>query len=107
MTQTAARPSPLSPEERWTLAATVVGSSMAFLDGTVVNVALASLQADLNATAAGVQWVVNAYALLLAALTLSGGALGDAYGRNGSTVLAWRSSRWPRWPAGWPPACRS
>ncbi|WP_052195180.1 MFS transporter [Deinococcus radiopugnans] len=91
--QTAARPSPLTAQERWTLAATVVGSSMAFLDGTVVNVALASLQADLNATAAGVQWVVNAYALLLAALTLSGGALGDAYGRKkiyglGVTIFA-------------------
>jgi EmrB/QacA subfamily drug resistance transporter len=78
--QTAA--GPLTSAERWTLAATVAGSSMAFLDGTVVNVALAALQADLNATAAGVQWVVNAYALLLAALTLSGGALGDAYGRK-------------------------
>ncbi|WP_164473573.1 MFS transporter [Deinococcus psychrotolerans] len=80
--QTAARPTPLTSAERWTLAATVLGSSLAFLDGSVVNVALASLQADLNATAAGVQWVVNAYALLLAALTLTGGALGDAYGRK-------------------------
>ncbi len=78
----ASRVTPLTPVERWTLAATVLGSSMAFLDGSVVNVALAALQADLNATAAGVQWVVNAYALLLAALTLSGGALGDAYGRK-------------------------
>ena len=84
MTQPAATPrsSPLTPAERWTLAATVVGSSMAFLDGTVVNVALSALQDELNATAAGVQWVVNAYALLLAALTLTGGALGDAYGRR-------------------------
>ncbi|GGO17859.1 MFS transporter [Deinococcus humi] len=84
MTQPAATPrsSLLTPAERWTLAATVVGSSMAFLDGTVVNVALTALQDELNATAAGVQWVVNAYALLLAALTLTGGALGDAYGRR-------------------------
>lgn len=78
----AAPPGPLTPEERWTLAATVLGSSLAFLDGTVVNVALASLQADLNATAAGVQWVVGIYALMLAALTLTGGALGDVYGRK-------------------------
>ena len=79
--QTAARPGPLTAEERWTLAATVLGSSLAFLDGTVVNVALASLQADLNATAAGVQWVVGIYALMLAALTLTGGAL-----REGQTL---------------------
>ncbi len=84
MSQPAATPrsTMLTPAERWTLAATVVGSSMAFLDGTVVNVALTALQDDLNATAAGVQWVVNAYTLLLAALTLTGGALGDAYGRK-------------------------
>ncbi|PNY81627.1 MFS transporter [Deinococcus koreensis] len=84
---TAARPAPLSPPERWTLAATVLGSSLAFLDGTVVNVALSAVQRDLNATAGGVQWVVNAYALMLAALTLAGGALGDAYGRR--RVYAW------------------
>jgi EmrB/QacA subfamily drug resistance transporter len=55
---------------------------MAFIDGTVVNVALAALQADLNATAVDVQWVVEAYALLLAALLLVGGSLGDIYGRR-------------------------
>lgn len=82
MTQTKAVSSPLTPPERWTLAATVLGSSMAFLDGSVVNVALSAVQRDLNATAGGVQWVVNAYALMLAALTLAGGALGDAYGRK-------------------------
>jgi EmrB/QacA subfamily drug resistance transporter len=64
------------------LAATILGSSMAFLDGTAVNVALPLLQRDLRATISGVQWVVEAYALLLAALILAGGALGDVYGRK-------------------------
>ena len=55
---------------------------MAFIDGTVVNVALPALQSALGATIAQVQWVVEAYALLLAALLLTGGALGDLYGRR-------------------------
>jgi EmrB/QacA subfamily drug resistance transporter len=67
---------------KWVLAATIVGSSMAFIDGTVVNVALPTLQADLNASLADVQWVIEAYALLLAALLLVGGSLGDHYGRR-------------------------
>src|SRR5882724_11789518 len=66
----------------WVLAATILGSSMAFIDGTVVNVALPALQADLHATIANVQWVVESYALLLAALLLTGGSLGDYYGRR-------------------------
>ena len=66
----------------WVLAAAVVGSSMAFIDGTVVNVALPAIQADLQATAFQAQWVVESYALLLAALLLVGGALGDRYGRR-------------------------
>jgi EmrB/QacA subfamily drug resistance transporter len=66
----------------WVLAATILGSSLAFIDGTVVNVALPALQANLNATVIDVQWVVEAYALLLAALLLVGGALGDVYGRK-------------------------
>jgi EmrB/QacA subfamily drug resistance transporter len=64
------------------LAATILGSSMAFLDGTVVNVALPAIQSSLSATAAGAQWIVEAYALLLAALLLAGGSLGDRYGRR-------------------------
>src|SRR5688572_29985810 len=67
---------------RWVLAATILASSMAFIDGTVVNVALPALQKDLNATAIGVQWVVEAYALFLSALLLVGGSLGDHYGRK-------------------------
>ncbi|HEX5489922.1 MAG TPA: MFS transporter, partial [Candidatus Udaeobacter sp.] len=55
---------------------------MAFIDGTVVNVALPALQTNLNATAADVQWVIEAYALLLSALLLVGGSLGDHYGRR-------------------------
>jgi EmrB/QacA subfamily drug resistance transporter len=66
----------------WILAATILGSSMSFIDGTVVNVALPSLQANLNATATDVQWVVEAYALFLAALLLFGGSLGDRFGRR-------------------------
>ena len=67
---------------RWVLAATILASSMAFIDSTVVNVALAVLQTDMNATAVDVQWVVEAYALLLSALLLVGGSLGDHYGRR-------------------------
>src|SRR5947209_8748625 len=66
----------------WILAATILGSSMAFIDGSVVNLALPALQANLNATVVDVQWVVEAYALLLAALMLVGGSLGDIYGRK-------------------------
>src|SRR3954449_914021 len=69
------------------LAATILGSSMAFIDGTVVNVALPALQANLNATVVDVQWVVEAYALFLAALLLVGGSLGDRYGRR--RVFCW------------------
>jgi len=66
----------------WVLAAAIVGSSMAFIDGTVVNVALPAIQRDLGATAFQAQWVVESYALLLAALLLVGGALGDHFGRR-------------------------
>ncbi|HEY8716337.1 MAG TPA: MFS transporter, partial [Candidatus Acidoferrum sp.] len=67
---------------RWVLAATILGSSLAFIDGTVVNVALPALQASLNATINQLQWVVESYALFLAALLLTGGALGDLYSRR-------------------------
>jgi EmrB/QacA subfamily drug resistance transporter len=71
----------------WVLAATILGSSLAFIDGTVVNVALPALQANLNATVVDMQWVVEAYALLLAALLLIGGSLGDIYGRRRIYVI--------------------
>lgn len=66
----------------WILAATILGSSMAMIDGTVVNVALPVLQKALNATATDVQWIVESYALFLAALILVGGSLGDRFGRR-------------------------
>src|SRR5712692_4055193 len=67
---------------RWTLAATILGSSMTFIDGTVVNVALPALQADLHATITEVQWVIEGYALFLGALILVGGSMGDQFGRK-------------------------
>src|SRR5437588_1972535 len=67
---------------RWVLAATILASSMAFIDGTVVNVALPALQSSLNATAVDLQWVIEAYSLLLSAFLLVGGSLGDHYGRR-------------------------
>jgi EmrB/QacA subfamily drug resistance transporter len=69
-------------QRRWTLAAMILGSSMVFIDGTVVNVALPALQKSLSATVTDVQWVIEAYALFLAALLLLGGSLGDQYGRK-------------------------
>src|ERR671911_1299616 len=66
----------------WILAATILGSAMAFIDGTVVNVALPEIQARLGATAVDAQWIVESYALLLAALILVGGSLGDHFGRR-------------------------
>ena len=84
--------------ERILLAATILGSSMAFIDGTVVNVALPALQNALHASIADVQWVAESYALMLAALLLVGGSLGDIFGRrkvyiSGVTVFA-AASAW-------------
>ena len=67
---------------RWTLAATILASSLAFIDGSVTNVALPAIDRDLSAGAAGLQWTVNAYLLPLSALLLLGGALGDHWGRR-------------------------
>jgi EmrB/QacA subfamily drug resistance transporter len=64
------------------LTAAILGSSMVFIDGTVVNVALPALQSALHATISDVQWVVESYALLLSALLLTGGSLGDLYSRR-------------------------
>jgi EmrB/QacA subfamily drug resistance transporter len=66
----------------WVLAATILGSSLAFIDGTVVNVALPALQANLHASVVDIQWVVEGYGLFLSALILVGGALGDSVGRR-------------------------
>ena len=73
----------LSPKrKRLTLAATILGSSMAFIDGSVVNIALPAIQQALHADAASTQWIVNAYLLLLGALVLAGGSAADLYGRR-------------------------
>jgi EmrB/QacA subfamily drug resistance transporter len=71
-----------TPAARWVLLATVLGSGVAFLDGTVVNVALPSIAADLDASTGDLQWVVNAYLVTLSAFVLLGGSLGDRYGRR-------------------------
>ncbi|MFE6623817.1 MFS transporter [Streptomyces sp. NPDC057740] len=71
-----------SPQGKWILLTTVLGSSMAMLDSTVVNVALPRIGEDLDADLAALQWTVNAYMLTLAGLILLGGSLGDRYGRR-------------------------
>jgi EmrB/QacA subfamily drug resistance transporter len=71
-----------SPAGRWVLLATVLGSSLAFIDSTVVNIALPAIGEDLGGGAAGLQWTINGYALSLAALVLLGGSLGDRFGRR-------------------------
>ncbi|WP_029429503.1 DHA2 family efflux MFS transporter permease subunit [Blastococcus sp. URHD0036] len=78
---------------RWVLLATVLGSGMAFIDGTVVTIALPQMAADLGDSPAGLQWVANGYTLPLAAFILLGGSLGDRFGRRrvfmvGVTVFA-------------------
>ena len=78
---------PKTKSRSWILAATIVGSSMAFIDGTVVNVALPALQSSLHATVVDVQWVVESYGLFLSSLVLVGGALGDSIGRRRMFLL--------------------
>ena len=70
------------PAGRWVLLACVLGSALAFIDGTVVNIALPRIGAALDADAAGLQWTVNAYTLTLAAFILLAGSLGDRFGRR-------------------------
>jgi len=72
----------MPPWRRWTLVAAIVGSSLAFIDGTVVNVALPAFQTALHASLTEVQWIVEAYALFLSALLLVGGSAGDQFGRR-------------------------
>ena len=76
-----------SPAGHWLLAVAVLGSGMAFLDGTVVNVALPDIGRDFNASTSSLQWILNGYLLTLAALILLGGSLGDRYGRRRIFVL--------------------
>src|SRR4051794_33503773 len=67
---------------RWILAAAILGSGITFIDGTVINVALPVLQVELGTTVSAAQWIVEAYALMLASLILVGGSLGDRLGRR-------------------------
>src|SRR5260370_18986760 len=79
---------PCRAEDRpWILAATILGSSMAFIDGTVVSVAVPAIQTSFHATVVGVQWVVESYGLFLGALILVGGSLGDLFGRRRIFVI--------------------
>src|SRR5262245_11829691 len=71
----------------WTLTIAILGSSIAFLDGSVVNVAMPAIANDLNADATAIQWIVNGYQLPLAALLLVGGAAGDQLGRRRIFVI--------------------
>jgi EmrB/QacA subfamily drug resistance transporter len=71
-----------TPAARWVLLATVLGSGIAFLDGTIVNVALPAIAEDLDASLGDLQWVLNGYLVTLTALLLLGGVLGDRYGRR-------------------------
>src|ERR1700728_821416 len=81
--QSATATDPCGKEARtWVLAATILGSSMAFIDGTVVNVALPATQASFHATVVDLQWVVESYGVFLAALILVGGSFGDRFGRR-------------------------
>ena len=91
---------------RWVLAATILASSMVFIDGTVVNVALPALQRELAASLADVQWVVESYALFLAALILVGGSVGDRFGRRRVFLAASRCSPRRRSAAAWPASDR-
>src|SRR5271165_4387042 len=78
---------------RWVLAAAILGSAMTFIDSTAVNVSLPVIQRELHTTTGQTQWVIEGYALFLSALILTGGALGDLFGRKrvfaiGITIFA-------------------
>src|SRR5579864_5746941 len=76
-----------TPAARWVIAAMVLGSGIVFLDGTIVNVALPAIGKALKTGVTGLQWTVDAYLVLLTALLLFGGALGDRYGRRRVFVI--------------------
>ena len=71
-----------TPAARWLIVATVLGSGVAFLDGTVVNVALPSIGREFHAGLSDLQWTVDAYLLTLGSLIVIGGSLGDLFGRR-------------------------
>ncbi|MEJ7582658.1 MAG: DHA2 family efflux MFS transporter permease subunit, partial [Acidimicrobiales bacterium] len=76
-----------TPAGRWVVFATVLGSGVAFLDGTVVNVALPTIGEDLDTGLSGLQWILDGYLVTLSALLLLGGSLGDLFGRRRMYVL--------------------
>src|SRR5271165_173204 len=85
----AAEPQTIEPTEKairqtelWVLVATILVSSMAFIDSSALNVALPTIQRDLNISSADLFWIVNAYGLMISSLILVGGSLGDHYGRK-------------------------
>jgi len=82
---------PAEPHLNWVLVTTILASSLAFIDGSVVNVGLSAIGSDFHSSTSGLQWVVNAYLLPLGALLLLGGATGDRFGRRrlliGGTAL--------------------
>lgn len=80
------QPAP-NPRRKWVLPVTILGSSMGFIDGSVVNIALPSMQTSLSGTLATLQWIVNGYMLMLASLILLGGTIGDRYGRRRAFIV--------------------
>ena len=88
-TPEAHKPSGTPATTRWVLLATILGSSMGFIDGSVVNVALPAMQRSLETTFGTMQWVVNGYMLAVASLILLGGSACDRFGRRRMT--SWRS----------------
>jgi len=91
-----------TPRGWWVIVTMVLGSGMAFLDGTVVSVALPAIAKQFGTGLAGLQWTVTAYLLTLGSLLLVGGALGDRYGRRKVFVIGWGCSPVRRCCAGWP-----
>jgi MFS family permease len=90
--------------KRAILAATVLGSSLTFIDGSALGVALPAIQNDLGAGPAAALWISNAYLLTLGALVLTGGAAGDRFGRRRVFLIGVVLFALPRSPAAWRPA---
>ena len=86
-------------QQRWVLAATILASTIAYVDESVVNVALPAIGRDLAASPAALQWVINAYTLCLAAFLLVGGAAGDRLGRRRIFIAGVALFGPPRWAA--------
>ncbi len=87
-------------EGKWVLLVTILGSGMAFIDSTAMNVVLPILQLELDATIPQMQWIIEAYAIFMSSLMLLGGALGDKFGRRRMFAVGVVYSRWPRYGAG-------